>query len=122
MVQGENKQDEQKEREESGLQVCEVKEYVDIVTNRRLTELTPCDISDKLMAHPLNHSEKRIFQGGLPVKNGEMNLHFPFGFPPGMTMQECWERFDEIGKEALNQYMIEKARSEKSKIIVPGKF
>ena len=88
--------------------VAETHEYVDLTSGKKITVLQPID-----------SKFPKIMLGKAQIMSGHGPAEFQFNFPTGkdeVTLDEAFQRFDEFGKKAFDEYQAENS------IIRPSSF
>ena len=99
-------------KEQNILKIITPREYVDLKTGKQVTVFKHVGCNGEELENP--DSDEMMGQIPIPTKQGPVTFRFPF--PEGMSLKECFIKFEEIGNEELEK---EKAKHNKE-IIIPG--
>ena len=101
--------------------IFEVKTYVDH-KGRTLYEKTAVKNGwqeGNEVPFPVNLSMvPKTYRGQGVIQTDSGAIPFPFDFPPGMSLEECFSRYEEFGKKAFDEMQKEAS----TKIITPDQF
>lgn len=89
--------------------IREVHQYTDDEGIRDVTAFVPIDKDSK---------EETIYHGAAPVMTSQGRVKFPFDLSICSTLEECFERFEELAKKAIAE--AQKEQEKENLIVTPN--